>query len=117
MRSKFLLAAGMVLAVCGSASQETPPNLPEPIDPPEPTATPTKLVDTDLPPQPSATNTPQATPTVIPTNTPPLLQINFTPYENNSIVKTGDFCEWDYYRVMGDLVVLTDDTFHLFYDG
>jgi hypothetical protein len=107
----------MVLAACGSASQETPTNMPEPTDPPEPTATATGSAETELLPQPSVTNTPQATLTEIPTETLLPLQIKFTPYENNPIVKTGDLGEWDYYRVMGGLVVLIDEIFRLFYSG
>jgi hypothetical protein len=54
---------------------------------------------------------------VIPTDTPPALQIDFTAFENNPIMITGDRGEWDYYRATGGRVVLIDDTFHLFYGG
>ena len=113
----FMLIIGVVLTACGSAAQETKITVPEPTIPPIPTLTATELIETELPPHPSATITMEPTLTVLPTDTPPALQINFTPSENNPIVSTGNSGEWDYYRAFGARVVLIEDTFHLFYGG
>ena len=59
MKTMFLfLLMAIVVVACSSATQEPPTILPEPTHPPEPTVTATEPVETELPPLPSATNTP-----------------------------------------------------------
>ena len=118
MNTRYLvLVMGIFLVACSGAAESPPTALPEPTTPPEPTATPTELVETELLPSPASTDTPQATPTQIPTDTPLPIQLNFTPYENNPILKKGASGEWDWWEVWDSKVVLIDDVFHMFYTG
>lgn len=111
------------LVGCGT-SQAIPTSLPEATSipeqkeaPPELTATQVKPTATALPPQPTATNTTQPTPTLVPTETQFPFQIDFTPYENNPILTRGASGEWDYYKAWSNRVVYIDGVFHMFYTG
>jgi len=111
---------GIVLVACSGAAESQPTSLPEAIIPtstalsvsPEPTATLTEVVETELP---SPTDTPPGTPTQIPTETPLPIQFNLTWYEDNPILQKETSIACNYYCIWDSEVVLIDDVFHMFY--
>jgi predicted GH43/DUF377 family glycosyl hydrolase len=113
----FFLVIGIVLVACSVSTESPPTALTEPTTPPEPTSTPTEMVETELPPSPAPTETQQPTPTQIPTETPPSIQFNLVPYEDNPIIEMGAEGEWDQFQVIAGQVVISDNLFHMFYSG
>lgn len=113
----FVLIFGIVLVACSTSTQVTQTQLPDDITPPGPSITPTELLATELPPPPAQTSTPQPTSTQIPTETLFPIEFNFTWYENNPILSSGDQGEWDVNQVLEGKVLYVDDVFHMFYTG
>jgi hypothetical protein len=113
----FVLLLGIVLVACSSSTQATTTQQPHETSPPEPSMTPTELLETELPATPVPTDTPQPTPTQLPTETPFPIEFNFTWYENNPILSGGGQGEWDVIKVLEGKVLYVDDVFHMFYTG
>jgi hypothetical protein len=113
----FVLAMGMVLVACSTAGEAKQTKAPEPISTPEPAATATELIETELPPSPLPMDTQQAAPTDFPFDMSQPVQLDFTWCENNPTLNKGAGKEWDSKRVLEGKVLLVDELFHMFYTG
>lgn len=118
MNSKMIFfTIFILLAACSPAPIAAPTAQMEPTPSPDPTATPTELAPTELPPSPTATIAPSETPTEAQTEALPQLVFNFELSETNPALEKGASGEWDNFRAYESSVIFADDVYHMFYTG